>query len=324
MVHNSNRADLFYEYNGELLSLPKWGQFYISLGQYIDKTISSSSNRTIVGLTVPSRNFCAPLITLGFIGDRIELSERTGDLEHIEYIKNLPFDTPVTFRSEFGKRFRGVYKGYVERGQELYFKLKTDKKTDRFVPVIDSRKIELLDKKEIKLWKNQTGRTIKQCSDFSLDLIGDQNAFSLTMYSKFEVVIIGSKKIIEKEIADQEFFTGNHKKGCLADVIRIKEYQGKFSAYRSRVISNRIKRTKLHTIEDPPLAIFDGSLSFLKWRPFWMKSNWVVILDRTDSQYDSSLEQLNRIYIQYHLANSAKIELPNIPDGVEITIFEVK
>ena len=57
--------------------------------------------------------------------------------------------------------------------------------------------------------------------------------------------------------------------GTLQDILRTREFQNSKSPYRSIVISDRIKFVPVHSnINDPPLAIFDGCQSYLKWREF--------------------------------------------------------
>ena len=150
-------------------------------------------------------------------------------------------------------------------------------------------------------------------------------ADNLSLSTNFEEVIIGPKSILRKEITEEIFATRNGVKGTLQEILRTKNFQNTTAAYRSIIVSDRIKFEPDHSkLQDPPLAIFDGSQGYLKWRNFWKKSSWIVILDRTENQFESAVEQITKEYIQIRVERKSEIRLGNIPKGIEVMVFQVR
>lgn len=325
MVVNKQLKGLLYKDNDSYYPLPHWGMFYIDLGQTISQFISCNT-RLVIALSVPTRTYCASLISLGFIAWKASNIDEADYLLHAEYLKSLPGGTPVRFRSQSRKKFNGIYQGCFKRGNQIGFLVKTDKEyaTEWFIRIEDSKKIEVLDKEKTELPPTQKGRSITPSSQFCSKLLGSHCANRFITLTNLEEVIIGPKNILRKEITDGLFATRGKIVGTLQEILKIREFQSSTASYRSIIISDRIKFNPEHsTIADPPLTIFDNCQGFLKWRNYWRGSSWVVVFDRTEYQFDSAIEQLNKEYIQNRVDKPTKITLSNIPAGIEVMIFKV-
>jgi hypothetical protein len=66
--------------------------------------------------------------------------------------------------------------------------------------------------------------------------------------------------------------------------------------------------------------VFDGSTNFLKWRDFYTKHNWIVVLDHTDANFKSAVDQVNQDYI-YRSTEIVEVAIPPIPSGIEMMMF---
>jgi hypothetical protein len=307
--------------------LPQWAKFYIELGQKLGQ-LTSADARYVVALAIPTRTFCATLLSLGYIAVKLCVSDQSDYMLYAEYLKTLPVDTPVILRIKTGKKFKGLFKGHCQRGNQLFFRIKTDKRnsTEYFIKEADSKSIEALDiSGEFNLPEFQKGRSRSQRSNFSSALLGNTCANRLVSSTNFEEVIIGPKSLLKTEISEEVFATKNRTTGTLQEILRAKNYQNPTAVYRSIIISDRIKSEPDHSkIQDPPLVIFDGGQGFLKWRSFWKESSWVIILDRTENQFEPAIEQVNREYIQNRVGNPINTIPENIPEGIEILAFQVK
>lgn len=319
-----NKAiELFYKCNNKNIHLSNWGKFFINLGNLTCQMIAKKSG-LIIALAVPTRAFASVLISLGFIFTKLHCFHDENYIIYSEYLKTLPLGTSVLLRSEVGRKYKGLFQGCKNINGKLHFAIEYEHSSIRYVKNEESKRIEVLDS-EVTLPKTQKGREIIPESDFCKILLGDECTSILAEESNLEIAIIGPKKLLRNEAIDQEFVTRTSQIGILQEILRIREFQSSNRSYRTRVISDRNRYVSAHSnISDPPLVIFDGALGFLKWRNYWKKSNWIVILDRTEYQFDSAVEQINREYIQ-NRKNDSNIEISNIeiPFGIEVMVFKV-
>lgn len=326
MIDQTILQGIKYNQNGSLLPLPEWGKFFIALGHNISQIVGSDA-RFIVALSIPSRTFCTAFISLGYIAHRITSASQTDYSSHANFLKSLPQKTPVILRIEVGKKFKGLLLGYCQRGDQKGFIIKTDKKnsTEYFIREEDSKKIETLNiQEEFKLPDSQKGRDISPRSQFSSILLGNSGADNLISSTVFEEVIIGPKSLLRNEITGEIFSTRNGVQGTLQEILRTKNFQNTTSAYRTIIVSDRIRFEPDHSrIQDPHLAVFDGTQGYLKWRNFWKKSNWIVVLDRTENQFEPAVEQLTKEFVQNRIDKHVEINIGHIPNGIEAMAFLV-
>jgi hypothetical protein len=317
-------TELFYEHNGKNTQLSSWGEYFIKLGESTRQLVADKS-RIVIALAVPTRVFSSTLISFGYIVRRLQFSKDDNYYKHAEYLKSLPPGTPVLLRSVDGKKYKGELGEHRNFNDTLYFEIKYEQSSTRYVRIEESKRIEILDT-EVVLPRTQKGREIALESDFCTAIIGPKCASSLISESNLEAVIIGPKKAIEDEATAQEFSVRGEQTGTLQEILRVKEFQNNTKSYRSRTISDRIRATGVHSgISDPPLVIFDGAQGFLKWRSYWKKSSWIVILDRTEYQFDAAINQINREYIMHRKGdNGLEMSDLHIPLGIEMTAFEVR
>ena len=316
-----------YSHNGSFYPLPEWGNFFISLGNTISQIVECDT-QFIVALSVPSRTFCTTLISLGYIANRVTSASYADYSSHANFLKSLPQKTPVILRIEIGKKFKGLLVKYCQRGGQNGFIVKTDERnsTEWFIREEDSKKIDPLNiAEEFKLPDSQKGRPISTRSKFSTTLLGNSGADNLISSTVFEEVIIGPKSLLKNEITEETFSTSNGVQGTLQEILRTKNFQTPTAAYRTIIVSDRIRFEPDHSrIQDPPLAVFDGTQGYLKWRNFWKKSNWVVVLDRTENQFEPAIEQLTKDYVQNRIDKDVELDIDHIPDGIEIMAFLVR
>jgi len=323
-VIKNDFVELLFKHNNKTIQLANWCDFFIELGGLTSRFVTNDS-KFITALAVPTRSFSSTLISFGYIIKRIKAHQDDDFYAYAEYLKTLPLGTPVLVRSAVGKKFKGLLHEHVTYNDKLQFGIKVERSSIRYIKAEESKRIEIIDS-DVDLPKTQKGRAIIPETDFCAAILGKECASSLISKTNLEIVIIGPKKLVRNEVIDQEFLTRQGQAGVLQEILRVKEFQSHTKSYRTRIISDRNKAKKVHSsISDPSLVIFDGAQGFLKWRGYWKKSNWIVILDRTEYQFDPGLEQINKEYI-LNRKNDYIPELVNfeIPSGIEMMVFEVR
>lgn len=304
--------------------VPSWARFFISLGYYIAGFNSIQTN-LVLSISAPSLAFIAPLVSLGYIVARSQLDSQDYS-QNVEILKKLPEGTPVYLRSKENKKFSGIFLGCKSVSGDNFFIVQTDDKykTQRHVKFQDAGNIQIRESETISLPSTQKGREMPNANPLLNSIIGNETATKFVGFSRLELVFVGEKRKLQDEVTTQKFASKDKKAGILQDILRVKQFQGKSHAYRSFIISSRAKPKRVKAIiGNPPLVIFDGSLGYLKWNHQWNNSNKVIVLSRTDSQYEPAIEQLIGHYIKRSSRkNIPEIPIGELPAGIEAMMFE--
>lgn len=70
----------------------------------------------------------------------------------------------------------------------------------------------------------------------------------------------------------------------------------------------------------PRLVLFDGAQGFIKWRHFFGKSDWVIILDRTEPHYQEAVHGINDGYSRRVSDDMLNIDIP-FPQGIDFLSY---
>lgn len=327
-IEFSHIDSLVYKSGEQWFPFPNWAKFYIELGSTLSMHDGINSH-LITAVTVPVRAFAASLITASIVLSRLELPS-TVDENHAERIAVLPEGTPVSFRKN-NKQYKGIYLGIVFYGQQRYFRIRYEKGTEISIPIESANKIEILNKETISIPKFQSGKGLTPPSPLLENLLDKELLYKLIMESKLECLILGQINIIQQELCNliigHKTFGDSVEEGTLQDIVRAKgtQCQPSNSTHRSYVWSSSSRYSSQSVARlTNHVTIFDNPLGFIKWRSFFRKSNWVVILDRTDRNFEIALKDLNEEFVQYRLEHRSKISFPPPPSGIELMVYEVK
>lgn len=319
---------LVYKHDSQWVAFPDWAKFYIQLGSAISNH-DTQETFLITAISVPVRAFAASLITAGIVISRLSLPS-TSDVSYIERIASLPTSTPVTYRKN-KKQYRGEYIGTICSGQQRYFCIRYEKGSEIFIPIESANKIEIQNKERISIPKIQTGRDLAAPSLLLEKLVDKALLNKLVMESKLECLILGQINLIQHDLCNLTIgysAYGDHvADGRLEDLVRVKgaQFQPSAATHRSYVWSSSSRySTQIMSKVSNYVTVFDNPLGFIKWRSFFRKSNWVVILDRTDRNFEFAIKDLNEEFVQYRLSQQTRIILPNPPSGIDLMLYEVK
>ena len=322
-----NISRFAYFSNENWLPFPNWARYFLELGASLS-CYESEGSKFVAAITIPVRAFASSLIASGIIIPRIGLP--THNLQsHISKIESFPIGTPVSFRTN-NRRYDGYYRGTTNVFGKSYFKINYQQGGDIFIAFENSYKIELSEKQISGLPNIQSGRQLQPPSPLIKHVFEPNFLNKFLTESKIECLILGQQKAFQQELCNFQigYQLGEERvaSGRIIDFVRVRgnQFQPSNLSYRSYVLPssghyNQQFTSKLNNY----VTIFDNPLGFIKWRNNFKNSNWFVVLDKTDRNFDLAINEINEEYIQNRLEKPIKVPLPNPPAGVDLMFFEV-
>lgn len=312
--------------NGVWSPFPKWATYYLELGAALS-SYTNPGYRFVAAITVPVRSFASALVAFGVIASKAELPSR--NLEpHISKIKSLPIGTPIIYRTN-NTKYEGTYEGTVSSFGKEYFLVKYQKGTEKAIEYSDSYKIEFSEKQHISLPNVQSGRHLSPPSPLLRDLFGSNLLNRFLAESRLECVILAQQKSLQQELCNFQIGypndTDTPSQGRIVDVVRVKgpQFQASSLTYRSYVLAPSGKYSQQFTSRlNHYVTIFDSTLGFMRWGSYFEKSNWLVVLDKTDRNFDLAVKEINAEYFRDRADQQTRLPLPNPPAGIDVMFFE--
>jgi hypothetical protein len=323
-----NFVSLVYKNGNDWMPLPIWAKYFLELGATLSE-YSVPGNNFVAAITVPTRGFAASLFCSGLILQRGILPTQCSE-QHIEKIASLPIGTPVRFPSNNHQK-DGLYNGEVSSCGKRYFRIQYEQGSEISIPVESAQKIEISGKDQIKLHKSQSGRELVPPSSLLKHLFDPPLLSRFVTESKLECVMLGQLNSLTQELMDHtigyQIIEGRVAEGKILDLVRPKgtQYKTSNTSYRTLILPSSNKYNSQFTSKlNNFVTVFDNALSYIKWRSAFKNTNWVVILEKTDRNFDLALKEVNEDYYQNRIEKPSKIQLPNPPAGIELMFFEVR
>jgi hypothetical protein len=321
--------DLFYLRNGSWSCLPGWAKFYLNFGFTLSQ-FKRPDSRYIVALAIPSRSYASLLIASGIVYGRSQGEHKLVNKAHLEMLVQLRNGVPVLFRRK-NRKFKAKKYEVKNYNGKIYIGLLIEQAGPNFhtiiyVPEEDCELIDISGTQYISLPGKQKGREIIPPSMLVQAMQGNDHISNFHLHTNIDAVIIGPKNILKEEMNMELATTRNTNCDCtghLSDLLRAREFLPAGAAYRSSILA-AITRSNAKTVGDakPSAIIFDGPTGFMKWRENWKMFNWVVIIDKTDRNFDFAVGQVNNEYLA-RAYKQHKVKIPTIPTGVEMMYFNV-
>jgi len=318
---------MYYQDGNNWINVPYWAASYIYLGSAIAAQ-ENPLDRLIIGLAVPVRAYAAALIALGIVTGRAKIPlDIIEESEYLNYLKNIESGSSIFYL--VGENwYPGEFVSINEKEDGVFVHViwkKGRQQCNCGVPLKDARKsIRIIGSTKNDSHERIVSRRIIPNKEF-LDLILDgEHANEFVLSSRLECIIIGCINTLRYEIKGLRIsFGAKHIDGTIQDVLRVKKFLSEGSAYRSNIIpADRDQSTYSSCPDIPYMTIFDGALSFLKWRDYWRKSNWIVLLDKTEPCFHEAADQLNKEYVERRVTEPAIENMPVLPKGVELLAFQ--
>lgn len=312
--------------NDKIRELPSWARFYIQVGKLVSEL--PNDQPVLLALIVPVRNYVAPLVAAGHTLNRLSFPPSNRAIkEHFETLRRQSDNSASIFfytgRSQIYDNYR-VYRGRLDGCRDGMLNIRIQS---------DGTKLSLRPQKAISVVKvsedtrplpgSQKGHKINASISFLQALFPERRVHNLLAHSSLENLLIGSVKTLRSEIKETEFVAPDDSQGKLDDILRVKRYSGKYDNYRSQLF----KRSG-HEPPDTPrnrsprLVLFDGSMGFRKWHSHFLSSHRLVIMERSNTEFEDARDQVNREAVR----SRDDVEmtcLPSLPPGVELDGFYI-
>lgn len=309
-------------YNNGWQELPTWGSAFNKLGAQFSGR--DQDRRLVVGLALPTRAYAATFTALGFMLEQAKVPlEQFNAEEHFANLCALPAGSAVKYQDTTdGKVKDALFIGCeVKWGQLCVGVRKNRTGKEDWLPQALAQRIQVSSKVITQLSKAQKGRSLTQGSEFLCACAEGLDIVDYRLYSRLECVFIGNKDALTQELTETSFAVASSGlcRGTLQDVVRARELLPEGDGYRAKLLSDRSK--PLAPSEMPKLVLFDGAVSFLKWRDLWRDAHWLVVLDKTQNGFDEAVAALNREYRDNHCGDTPP-NFPFLPEHLNVMAYE--
>ncbi len=286
---------------------------------------------------MPTRAYCAAFTALGVVTQLASESDIfVHKDEHFECLLNLRPGTAVHLEIN-GRKVKGIFEGagsHEFKGDEhrhVKIRVKSRKAggQTRCISAKDAHKIEVLTESTDELPDRQKGHRVTTTTEFA-DRFFPQTLDSSASSSEILCAIVGRASALVEEIRETKLTICDSDEklaGSLQDVIRIRSFSGEREHFLADVLpSDRPTSEPLSNV--PPVVLFDGAAAFLSRRNDWRDSNWIVLVDRTEPNFESAVDVLNQDYLAARTTavdlSPEFSDLPDAPPSVELFAYRVK
>ncbi|MBT2636700.1 hypothetical protein [Bacillus sp. ISL-39] len=332
MITKEKKSNLYVRNDNEWSVIPVWANSFINIGNIFHQNLPSNARAKLV-LTVPTRLFAGVFIAYGAILSSIsEKVDKKLEDKHFQMLKGLNEGTSVIYRKQ-NRIYRAIYSGLEMVADEERIRITIQaKEAGNLTEILNKRQalaVQVATDKNYKLPKDPKGRQ-NNLSDFLKTGYKGFNYDSLLTLSQSQFYYIGSKKWVKNEAVDTElavydsinekFVTGN-----LQELLRIKEFGGEQDSYQSQIISasSNIKKYDFQNITNSTFTIFDGANSYLRWREKFKETHSILILDRTEAQFETALFELDDEYtLIQKVDRDLFTDTSLLPKGIELKYWE--
>lgn len=334
---------------GDWAPVPSWVDFYLSLGRFLSRQPVDNS-RIVLGLSLPLRDFAAPLVASGCVISTLNAVVWSTIHEYFQELCNLPHPTSVMVlrKNKEGKprQFQGVIQGAESIQVTMPGGIKKEVKMLRIqisratmnnnnaasrTFLIDENRadtIRILDSDETitdaELPATPKGRAVTTVSEFARIAFFTQSHY--VARSQLSCFMVGNLNHLRREVHEAPFgirsSDGKLHTGFLGQILRVRRFTTALRRYYSDAFSAESLRTpKFIKEKHPHLLILDGARAFLEWEKDFPKSHVVVLLAETERRFITASEVLNERYERRSTDEDPPPGFPTPPDGVELSFF---
>ena len=323
---------LCYKYSDKWHAVPKWIEYFISIGEELALEDFKFSSRIIAALVVPTRAYCASLVGFGMVvGDTI-VRDRPSKEEHFNKLLSLDPGTPVIYHETDRNIRAGVICRPEKINGEYFIKfqiLEPSKKGGEVFALINQKRSLLLHPSThpVMLPKRRAVKDKIPHNEFVSRLLPGCDLVNFDMQSKFVCGIVGKKNILEQEIGRTPFAVdgnGSFAEGSLQDVLRVNIFTTGAQPHRSVLISTERRQPRTDIVEKIELGVvLDGADAFLRWGAMFPNCHQVIILDRTELHFYEAVHSINSAFSQDRIDIMGSVPFSDItpPAGLELLAF---
>lgn len=323
-------VNLYFEDSGKWYSLPKWADYFISIGKQL-ASADHSTSRIATAIVVPTRAYCAAFVSLGMVVGDASKGDRPSNVAHFEMLFDLPPGTPVILRKG-QKVLRGILQDPEILNEEICIRVQVESKDAATgggltYLIRESQAYQVQPAKHSgKLPKKQGAENKRFTNSFVDSLLGDADPVQLGLRSKLVCAIVGKKNALEHEIRQTPLAihaNGDCRvEGQLQDVLRVDRFVSGQQAYRSALVPVGSSPPSSDVASNVEMAVvFDGAAGFLKWGSMWPNRHQIIILDRTEFYFDDAISAVNSRFSQNRADAEPPLSVSDAPPGSEVLAF---
>lgn len=312
--------------------VPPWTEFYLRLGSTAAQ-FRSIDRRLVISAATPTRSFAAAFAALGVIQTSLA-AEQVRAEDYFETLCSLEKGTPLMM-----KEGKSVVRVFIEGAVEQ----KHGNKTEKLLKVYRSAKKKMVGPTYVSIARgsanalariadDQTrpsnfavGRKVSGHSRFISEYAGRHDSSLFLMSPKLDCAIVGVLTVLRREIYDLELACQRGEEiaeGSLNDILLVKKFAGATGIYHSDVFKPaRVSRLPADATNS--VVIFDGANAFLNCRDNFLSNSWVVLLDRTEPQFELAAQTVNQERARGDGCSYIDDLKKLVPPGVEASAFEV-
>lgn len=320
--------DLCYRVGSEdsWVGVPSWARTLAELGAAIGRLPPPAGSPVAVAVSVPVRTCAAALVAVGVVlGRLLDEAHRVTSEAHFAMLAGLPDGAPVHWRVR-DRVLKGLLRGTARHRGCDFIRVQVGSAEGggrtRWVRKDRVHTIRRADHAG-RLPKNQTGRRVEGASSFAEAWLGEE-ASHLVERARLDCAVVGYRAVLERDLCNRQFAIVSAEEhvceGCLNDVLRARPIVTSRSGYRAVLRTVKQGVPTSGSGAEPPVAIFDGGLAYLKGRPAVQRLHTVILLDRSEPRFEDATEALRTSMFQGGTEEDVLPELE--PDkGLEIYSF---
>lgn len=307
--------------------VPDWARFFIDLGAAM-ASINPGQSRVVAAVSTPTRAFAAALCAIGIVRDRLATPVVPDVTEHLAHLRALPLNTTVIFRpgTSGTKQKIGQLVGWDTRYGRDYLVIRDSRNSSHLMPADRALAVRVAERQRTAPPASPTLRPVQEDPGLLAGVLSDDALAECLRHSRLECLLVGNETTLRQELLTAPFATSGEcglVEGCLQDIARVHGLGRDGESHRSEIVSATRGPTRRLAVIWPPVVIFDGSTSFLRWGSAWPGANRVIILDRTDHRFTEAVAEVDAAYAT-RAGDAASRALPVPPPGIECAAFETR
>ncbi len=317
--------NLFYEGSTSWIPLPRWAHFFMDVGIAV-ATHENIHKRAVVGLALPARGYAVSLVAFGVtMGRFASINRDTEATKRFQRLCELKSNTPLFYRKN-GKLIKVFFDDIEEINGETKLRLNTKTKGERYwITSKQALQVEFPAKEFSPLPKRSSRRVSTHPSQFLSSLFDTETARAIVSQSSLDSLTIGPLHRLQEETQTWPIAVRTEAgfvSGLLQDVIRVRRFSKRAETYRSEIYHLNSKECENIGQEIPTVVIFESGSSFLRWRNSWRQSDWVVLFDQTEAEFDVAIQTFNEEYITSPVDDRELSEFPVVPAYISTAMYQ--
>ncbi|MNW40391.1 hypothetical protein D3C74_175040 [compost metagenome] len=320
--------NLYYKDAGGWTPIPTWSSFFINLGKKLALR-RYENKRWTLALVLPTKAYIAPFIGVGLLSSIFLKSSPDNLLEaHFQMLTSLEKNTFVWYRKNervLKAKFLGAVNFQGE--QRLLIQTQSPKSggLTEYISKKNSFDVQINPNQSLRLPNNQRGRTVSTASRLPDTVFGVRSQ-ALLKQSETKLCYVGVREQLEIEVTKSLFAVLEDNRfisGTLNDLLRIKQFLNTVDPYQSQFVSSYARKFETEmNMNSASIIIYSGSNGYLNWKENFMFTNSVIIIDRSEPQFELAVEEINNRYIESNRETSSNLGLEMIPGGIELLFWE--